>query len=66
MLGLIVAGTGFSRYWLVFLPGYWLGFYFCFNHLKIEDNYFEKLSLLLAVIYVINELRLDYLIVSKL
>jgi len=66
MLGLIVAGTGFSRYWLVLLPGYWLGFYFCFSYLKIEDNYFEKISLLLAVIYVINELRLDYLIVSKL
>ena len=66
MLGLIVAGTGFSRYWLVLLPGYWLGFYFCFNYLKIKDNYFENLSLLLAVIYVINELRLDYLIVSKL
>lgn len=66
MLGLIVAGTGFSRYWLVLLPGYWLGFYFCFNYLKIKDNYFEKLSLLLAVIYVINELRLDYLILSKL
>lgn len=66
MLGLIAAGTGFSRYWLVLLPGYWLGFYFCFNYLKIKDNYFEKLSLLLAVIYVINELRLDYLIVSKL
>ena len=66
MLGLIFAGTGFSRYWLVLLPGYWLGFYFCFSYLKIEDNYFEKISLLLAVIYVINELRLDYLIVSKL
>ena len=36
------------------------------SYLKIEDNYFEKISLLLAVIYVINELRLDYLIVSKL
>jgi len=66
MLGLVFAGTGFSRYWLVLLPGYWLGFYFCFDYLKIKDNYFEKISLLLAIIYVINELRLDYLIVSKL
>lgn len=66
MLGLIVAGTGFNRYWLVLLPGFWLGFYFCFNRFKIKDHYFEKLALIASIIYVINELRLDVLILNKL
>ena len=66
MLGLIIAGTGSSRYWLVLLPGFWLGFYFCFNRFKIKDQYFEKLALVVSIIYVINELRLDILILNKL
>jgi hypothetical protein len=66
MLGLIIAGTGFSRYWLVLLPGFWVGFYLLFNYFKIKDSYFEKCALLLSIIYVANELRLDLLIYNKL
>ena len=66
MLGLIIAGTGFSRYWLVLLPGFWVGFYLLFNYFKIKDSYFEKCALLLSMIYIANELRLDLLIYNKL
>ena len=66
MLGLIIAGTGFSRYWLVLLPGFWVGFYLLFNYFKIKDSFFEKCALLLSMIYVANELRLDLLIYNKL
>ncbi len=66
MLGLVFAGTGFSRYWLPMLPGYLLGFYLFFNYLKLKDSHFILLSKIIAVIYVVNELRLDYLILNKL
>lgn len=66
MFGLILAGTGFNRYWLVLLPGFWVGFYLFFKHFNFKDTYFVKLSILLAIVYVINELRLDYLILSKI
>ncbi len=66
MFGLIFAGTGFSRYWLPMLPGYLLGFYLFFNSLKLKDSYFVLLFKIIAVIYVVNELRLDYLILNKL
>ncbi len=59
MLGLIFAGTGFSRYWLPMLPGYLLGFYLFFTSLKFKDSQFIILAKIVAVIYVINELRLD-------
>ena len=65
MLGLIFAGTGFSRYWLVLLPCYYLGFYFVFKQLKFDDDLFFKISKFVAIVYVINELRLDYLIISE-
>jgi len=66
MFGLIFAGTGFSRYWLPMLPGYLLGFYLFFNYLKLKDSQFIILSQIIAIIYVVNELRLDYLILNKL
>lgn len=65
MLGLILAGTGFSRYWLVLLPCYYLGYYFFYKLLKLDDALFFKISKLVAIFYVINELRLDYLIISE-
>lgn len=59
MLGLIFAGTGFSRYWLPMLPGFLLSFYLFFKTLKLKDLHFVILAKLAAVIYVVNELRLD-------
>ena len=66
MIGFVFSGTGFSRYWLVLLPGYWLGFYLIFKKFKLSDNYFVGLSLFLSIIYVLNELRIDFLVLSKL
>ncbi|HNP32563.1 MAG TPA: hypothetical protein PKN96_04675 [Flavobacterium sp.] len=66
MLGLIFAGTGFSRYWLVLLPACWIGFYLFYTSLKVNEKYFEKLALILSVVYVVNELRIDYMLLNKL
>lgn len=66
MAGLVFAGTGFSRYWLVLLPGFLLGFYLCFKKLHLKDSLFVLLAKLVAVIYVLNELRLDYVVLHKL
>ncbi|MBZ9628917.1 hypothetical protein LB450_12450 [Psychroflexus sp. CAK1W] len=65
MLGLILAGTGFSRYWVTMLPAYYLGFYLAYNKLKFKDKYFVYCSYLLCFIYIINEFRLNYLIINK-
>jgi len=65
MLGLIVAGTGFSRYWLVVLPGFYLGYYFLFKSFNCSDKWFIIGAKIIMTIYIINELRLDYLIFNK-
>jgi len=65
MLGLIVAGTGFSRYWLVLLPGFWLGFYHFFTLFKFKEKYFMFFVIGLSTLYVMNEVRLDYVILNR-
>src|SRR5690606_12463406 len=37
MKGLILAGTGFSRYWLPLLPGFLLGLYFLYRSLNLDE-----------------------------
>lgn len=64
MAGLIFAGTGFSRYWLPLLPGFFLGFYLFSRYLKLKDSQFFILAQIAAVIYVVNEIRLDVKILS--
>lgn len=66
MVGFVFAGTGFSRYWLPLLPAYILGFYLTIKQFKISDYWFQFIALGLSVLYVINELRLDYLIYQRL
>ena len=65
MLGFIIAGTGFSRYWLTLLPGFYLGYYYLFKMFNINDKWFIYLSQMLALIYVVNEIRLDIVILNK-
>lgn len=65
MLGLVFAGTGFSRYWLVLLPGFYLGYYYLYNKFVTDPIWFIRFSQLLCIIYVINELRLDVLVLNK-
>lgn len=66
MGGLIMAGTGFSRYWLILLPAFWIGFYLFYTSFKLNEKHFEKLALLLSIIYILNEFRLDYMLLNKL
>ncbi|TXE05851.1 hypothetical protein ES711_14925 [Gelidibacter salicanalis] len=65
MLGLVFAGTGFSRYWLVLLPCFYLGYYYVYKDFKFNDAWFLRISKIIAIVYVINEIRLDYLIIGK-
>lgn len=65
MLGLIFAGTGFSRYWLILLPGFILGYYFLASKFNIPDKWFVYASYAISFVYIINEFRLDYLIINK-
>lgn len=65
MTGLVFAGTGFSRYWLVLLPGFLLGYYLLGTKLKIKDNWFIYTSQIICFLYIVNELRLDIIIINK-
>ena len=65
MTGLIFAGTGFNRYWLILLPGFFLGYYLLGTMLKVKDRWFIYASQVLCLIYIVNELRIDYLILNK-
>ncbi|WP_296382566.1 hypothetical protein [Winogradskyella sp.] len=65
MLGLIFAGTGFSRYWLILLPGFILGYYYLASRFNLPDKWFVYASYALCFVYILNEFRLDYLIMNK-
>lgn len=65
MGGLIFAGTGFSRYWLVLLPGFLLGFYLFSKFLRFDDKIFITAAKVVAVIYVINEVRLTVKVLTN-
>jgi len=66
MLALILAGTGFSRYWIVLLPSFIIGFYLFTLKLKLNDKYFYYASLSISIIYLINQFRVDLLIIKNL
>ena len=61
MLGLIYAGTGFSRYWLILLPGFLIGFYLFFDKIDFPKKWFIIVSQLICIVYVLNEIRIDIL-----
>lgn len=66
MAGLIFAGTGFSRYWLPLLPIFFLGFYHFMIKIRLSDTHFLIASKIIAVVYVVNEIRLDILVLKNL
>ena len=66
MGGLVFAGTGFSRYWLFMLPAYILGFYYFFRKFIPENKTFILAGKIIAILYVINELRLNFNIFNEL
>lgn len=65
LLGYVFAGTGFSRYWLILLPGFFLGFYFLLRKLKLKDTWFIYGAQAIALVYILNEIRLDIMVLNK-
>lgn len=65
MLGFVVAGTGFSRYWIVLLPGFFLGFYLLWRKINLKDSWYIYGSQALSLIYIINEIRLDFFVINN-
>lgn len=66
MLGFILAGTGFSRYWLVLLPIIYLSYFLIYTKYFSNPTYFIKIVQVLSVILVLNEIRLTFLIFKKI
>jgi len=64
MVGFILAGTGFSRYWLLLLPGFYLGYYYIYKTFKLKDEWFIRITKCISIVYVLNELRLDYMVIT--
>ena len=65
MLGFLFAGTGFNRYWLILLPGFYLGYYFLWEKLNLKTTWFFYLAFSIALIYVVNDIRLDILVFNN-
>lgn len=64
-LGFIIAGTGFSRYWLVLLPITYLGFYYVFILFFKRVNFFVYFSIFIFTILLLNEFRITLLLIKK-
>ncbi len=66
MSGFVVAGTGFSRYWLILLPSFLLGYYFLVTHLlKFNDKWFIYIAQILSLIYMVNNMRIALLVINR-
>jgi hypothetical protein len=63
-IGLVFAGTGFSRYWLVFLPIIYLGYYFVFEKLNFSAKYFVLFAKIFSAVLILNEFRVTYLLLK--
>lgn len=66
MLGFILAGTGFSRYWLVLLPIIYLSYFFIYTKFFPNPKYFVTIVQILSVFLILNEIRLTFLILKKI
>lgn len=65
LISYVFAGTGFSRYWMNLIPVFLIGFITLAKRFKLSSNLISILSILLCTLYVINELRLDILIIQR-
>ncbi|MDT8347440.1 MAG: hypothetical protein RQ756_06535 [Flavobacteriaceae bacterium] len=64
-LGYALAGTGFSRYWMPLLPGILIGYYFLIKRIIVKEKWMIYAGYALAFIYIANELRLTFKIISS-
>ncbi len=65
MLSFVFAGTGFSRYWLPLLPVFIYSIYLLFRKLNVSTVWLTYGVILLSMIYVLNELRLNIMVYHK-
>ncbi|KAA5822435.1 hypothetical protein FPF71_14925 [Algibacter amylolyticus] len=65
MFGFILAGTGFSRYWLMLLPAIYLGYFYLFKMLNINNKWFIYASQIISLVYIVNEVRIDILVIER-
>jgi hypothetical protein len=65
-LGFVLAGTGFSRYWLVLLPIIYLSFYYLYSSYIKKTDYFIYAFNLISLILVLNEMRITLLLINKI
>lgn len=65
-LGFVLAGTGFSRYWLVLLPIIYLSFYYIYTLFIKKANYFIYASNLFFIVLLLNEFRITLLLIKKI
>lgn len=66
ILGFILAGTGFNRYWLVLLPIIYLSYYLIYNKYFSNIKHFVLVFQVISLILVLNEIRLTLLILKKI
>jgi len=66
ILGFILAGTGFSRYWLVLLPTIYLSYYLIYNKYFSNPKYFVLVAQVIGLVLFLNEIRLTFLILKKI
>jgi hypothetical protein len=65
LLGLILAGTGFSRYWLSLLPIVYLGYYYIYIRIVKDPKYFILGAQLISVGLIMNEIRITIMIFKQ-
>jgi hypothetical protein len=65
-LGFVLAGTGFSRYWLVLLPIIYLSFYYIYTLFTKKVNYFIYATNLFFIVLLLNEVRITLLLIKKI
>jgi hypothetical protein len=65
IFGLILAGTGFNRYWLSLLPIIYLSYYLIYIKYFQNPKYFVLIAQIVSVILILNEIRLTFLILKK-
>jgi hypothetical protein len=66
ILGFILAGTGFSRYWLILLPIIYLSYYLLYNKYITNLKYFIVIAQIIGFVLILNEVRLTFLIFKKI
>ncbi len=63
--GYVLAGTGFSRYWLGLIPIFIFGIFSFAKKMKFSDNKLYIATLIICSIYILNEIRLDILVIQR-